>query len=124
MRSASARRRATPTLARRGVALAKARERERGLAQVLRRQRAGVDARAAQHRVPLDDRHALAEVGRLRRALFAGGAGADHDQIEVRCHLAIVVGAAPHGKPWPVHWSDGTRSGQRAAIVSITPLAV
>ena len=65
------------------LALAVAGEEERGLAQRLRRERAGVDAGAAERGRLLDDGDALAEVGRLHGALFAGGAAANHDQIVV-----------------------------------------
>ena len=64
-------------------ALAKAGEVERGLAQRLGGDGAGVDHRAARLGRALDDADALAEVRRLSGALLAGGAGADHDEIEV-----------------------------------------
>src|SRR5207253_5770068 len=64
------------------AAVAKAGQRQRGLSQGLGRKRAGVGRRAAEHRLPLDHGHALAEVRSLRRALFTRGAGADDHQIE------------------------------------------
>jgi hypothetical protein len=49
------------------AALAEAGEIERGLAQGFRRQRAGVGRGAAEEGLALDERDALAEIGRLRR---------------------------------------------------------
>ena len=60
------------------------REVERGLAQRLRGQRARVHARAAQRGRLLDERDALAEIRRLRRALLARRARADDDEVELR----------------------------------------
>ena len=68
------------------LALVVAGEEERGLAQRLRRQGAGVHAGATWLRCDLDDRDPLAEVGRLGRALFTGGAAAHHHQIVVVGH--------------------------------------
>src|SRR5438105_2783151 len=62
-------------------ALAESGEMKRRLAQRLRWNRAGVDARAAQHRLALDERDALAEVRGLGRSLLAGRPGADHDEV-------------------------------------------
>src|SRR5206468_8119561 len=63
------------------AALVEAGEVQRGLAQGLGWNRAGVHARAAEHRLALDERHALAEVRRLRRALFTCRTGADDDEV-------------------------------------------
>src|SRR5437867_1020825 len=68
-------------------ALVEAGKVERGLPQRLRRNRARVDAGPADLGSLLDDGDTLAEVRRLRRALFAGRPGPDHDQV--------VVGHAP-----------------------------
>ena len=67
-------------------ALAKTREIQGGLAERLGRNPPGVDRRAARLRRALHDTHALAEVGGLRGALFAGGSGADHDEVVVFAH--------------------------------------
>src|SRR6059036_828172 len=48
----------------------------------LARQRTGVDARAAEHPLLLDDGHTLAQLGRLDGGLLAGGTAADHQQVE------------------------------------------
>src|SRR5207253_4966407 len=48
----------------------------------LARQRAGVDARAAEYLLLLDDGHALSQLGRLDGGLLAGGTAADHQQVE------------------------------------------
>jgi hypothetical protein len=61
---------------------------ERGLAQGLGRQRAGVDRRAARLRLLLHHHHALVEVGRLGGALLAGRARADDDEIAIASHRA------------------------------------
>jgi hypothetical protein len=68
------------------LALPVAREKERRLAQCLGRQCPRVDGRAAGLRFSLDDGDSLAEVRRLNGPLFARGAGAHHDQIEVVGH--------------------------------------
>ena len=54
------------------------------LAQRLRRDRAGVDADAADHVPPLDDGSLLAELGRRDRRTLAARAGADDEQVVVR----------------------------------------
>ena len=63
------------------AALPEAGEVQRRLAQRLRRNGAGVDARAAEDRLALDERDTLAEVRRLRSALLAGRSGADDDEV-------------------------------------------
>ena len=68
------------------TALLESREEERGLAQRLGRNRPGVDGGAAGLRGALDEADALAEIGGLRGALLAGGAGTDDDQVEVFGH--------------------------------------
>ena len=55
------------------------------LAQGLGGDGSGVHARPAEDGLALDERHALAEVGRLRRALLAGRSGADDDEIVHSC---------------------------------------
>jgi hypothetical protein len=62
-------------------AVMEAGEMERGLAQRLGGDGAGVHARAADDRLALDQRDALAKVRRLRRALLTGGTGADDDEV-------------------------------------------
>ena len=44
--------------------------------------RLGDQDRARWDRALIDEGHALAEVGGLRRPFLPGGAGADHDQVE------------------------------------------
>jgi hypothetical protein len=61
--------------------LSEAREVERGLAQRLRWDRPGVDAGAAHVGRSLDEGDPLAEVGGLSRALLAGRARSDDDQV-------------------------------------------
>ena len=51
-------------------------------AQRLRRHRAGVGRDAAERAAALDQRHALAELGRLHGGALPGRAGANRDQIE------------------------------------------
>ncbi len=68
------------------LALPVAGQEERGLAQRLRRERAGVHRRAAGLLRALDARDALPEVGGLRGALLAGGSAADDDEIVVVLH--------------------------------------
>ena len=68
------------------VPLPEAREEQRGLAQGLRGERAGVDGGAARLGLPLDDRDALAEIRGLRGALLARGAAADDDEVVVAIH--------------------------------------
>jgi hypothetical protein len=55
---------------------------ERRLAQRLGGKRAGVDGGAPGLSLALDERHALAEVRRLRSALLSAGAGAHDDHVE------------------------------------------
>ncbi len=69
------------------LALAITGQEERGLAQRLRWKRSGVDRRAARFLRALDDGDALLEIRSLRRAFFAGGSTADHDEIENVAHL-------------------------------------
>ncbi len=54
---------------------------ERRFAQRLARHRPGIDARAAQIRPAFHKRHALAKVGRLRRAFLSGRPRADHYEV-------------------------------------------
>src|SRR5439155_11647616 len=61
--------------------LTEAGEVQRRFAESLGRNRTRVHARAAWHRIALDERHAFAEVRGLSRPLLAGGTGADDDQI-------------------------------------------
>ena len=63
------------------AALVEAGEVQRRFAQGLGGDRAGVDARAAEDRLALDEGDALAEVRRLRRSLFTCRTGADDDQV-------------------------------------------
>src|SRR5579859_8010925 len=63
------------------AALAKSGQMQRRLTQGFRRDRSGVDARAARDALPLDQRDALSEIRGLRGAFFARGAGAGHDQV-------------------------------------------
>ena len=56
---------------------------EDGLAQRLGRNGAGVEAHAAEHVRPLDDRHPAVELGSRDRRLLAAGARADHQHVEV-----------------------------------------
>src|SRR5262249_20161004 len=69
------------TLARRVAAVAATGE--NGLTERLARDRAGVDADAAEQPALLDDRGALAELRGLYRRPLAGGPAADAGQIEV-----------------------------------------
>ena len=62
-------------------ALPESGERQSRLAQRLRRNRAGVDARAAEDRLALDESDTLPKVRRLRSALLAGRSGADDDEV-------------------------------------------
>ena len=65
------------------AALTEAGEVERGLAKRLARDGAGVDQRAAEEAVLLDQGHALSEVGGLGRALLARRARPDDDEVEL-----------------------------------------
>src|SRR5262249_26386630 len=65
------------------VSAAEAREVQRGLAQRLRRHPCVDCARAARARAAIDDGDALAEIRGLRRALLAGGPGADDHEVEL-----------------------------------------
>ena len=69
-------------------ALVEAGEVEDRLADRLRRDRSGVDARAADLAVPLDERDAVAELRGLDRRLLPRGTGAEDDELEVGAHLA------------------------------------
>ena len=89
-------------------ALAQAGEIERRLAQRLGWNRAGVDRRAARLRRALDDADALAEVRRLRGALFAGRAGADDDEI-------VMVHAMRDGR-WAMWDLSRRESGDQARL--------
>src|SRR5262249_31387884 len=71
-------------------ALAQSREVQRRLAQRFGRNGAGIDARAAEVRLALDESDSLAEVGGLRGALLAGGAPADHDPV-VAIHARLTL---------------------------------
>src|ERR1700730_12495697 len=56
---------------------------ECGLAQRLRRDRAEIDAAAAEHGPAFDDRDLLVELGTLDRRALAGCLGSDRQQIVV-----------------------------------------
>src|SRR5689334_5421562 len=73
---------------------AEAGEVERRLAQRLRRHGSRVDARAAEDRLPLDERDAFAEIRRLRRPLLARRTGADDDEV-VHFQLPVASGRWP-----------------------------
>jgi hypothetical protein len=62
---------------------------QRGFAQGLGGQGAGVHGGAARLRGALDHRDAFAEVRGLRGALLTGRAGADHDEVETLGHPPI-----------------------------------
>ena len=64
--------------------LAESREVEDRLAQRLRRDRARVEADAADHLLAVDDGDLLAELGGRDRALLSGGPRTDHDEVVVR----------------------------------------
>jgi len=99
------------------AAVAKAREVERGLAQRLGRDGAGVDARAAQVRPALDQRDPCAEVRRLRGALLAGGAGADHHEVvRASCHRFRLGQAARRRPVFPRPRDSSPPTFQAAAI--------
>lgn len=85
---------------------------ERGFAQGLARESAGVDGRAARLRLRLDDRHALVEERRLDRALLTGRTGADYDQVEAR------------GRRDSRHPGDITPGGQRLLWMATAGLAL
>jgi hypothetical protein len=70
------------------AALLEAGKIERGFAQRLAGNGAGVDAASAHMLDALDNGNAFAEIGSLRAAFFARGATANHDEIElvVRSH--------------------------------------
>src|SRR5437899_3170300 len=63
-----------------------------GVLEGLARQRAGVDAGATEHPLLLDDGHPLAQLGCLDGGLLAGGAAADHQQVEFT-HRALIASA-------------------------------
>src|SRR5262245_14326852 len=65
---------------------AERREAEHRLTKRLARDRARVDAHAAETRLPLDHRDPTAELGRLHGGALAGGPAADADQAEVVAH--------------------------------------
>jgi hypothetical protein len=75
-------------------ALAHAGQVEDGLAQRLRRDRARVDADAADHVAAVDDSHAAAKLGRLDGRFLARRSGSDHEQVEVALH-GRVIGRTP-----------------------------
>ncbi len=76
--------------------LAKAREVENAFTQSLRRNGARVDADPADHLFPVDDRHALSQLGRGDRALLPGRAGPDHHEVvRVRLRSFHVGSLAP-----------------------------
>jgi hypothetical protein len=83
------------------LALAITRQKERGLTQRLRRERAGVDGGAARLGSALDDRDALSEVRGLRRAFLARRAATEHDEIEIEFHgvFSIVIWASRSRRP-------------------------
>ena len=85
-------------------ALAETRKIERRFAQRLRRHRAGIKARAAQMRGALDERDALAEIGRLRRAFFSGRAGTDGHQIEALHGASPMKTALQHPYKFLTNW--------------------
>src|SRR5215831_1048253 len=62
-------------------ALAEPGDVERGLAQGLGRHRARIDGGATEDGFTLDEQNPLAEIGCLGRALLAGGAGPDYDEV-------------------------------------------
>src|SRR5206468_7723898 len=62
---------------------ARAGERDDGLAERLARDGARVDAHAADAAQLLDDRRALAELGRLHGRALTGGPATDREEIEV-----------------------------------------
>jgi hypothetical protein len=64
-------------------AAGEAREEHDGLAEGLAGDGAGVDADAADAALLLDDRRALAELGRLDRRPLAGGPAPDADEVEL-----------------------------------------
>src|SRR5712664_2734946 len=70
------------------TALLEAGKVERGFAEGLAGNSAGVDATAAHMLGALDDGNAFAEIGGLGAALFTSRAAADHDEIEsiIRSH--------------------------------------
>ena len=76
----------------REVAVAEPGEEERGLAQGLRGERAGVRGGPASDGLLLDQGHRLAEVRRLRGPLLPRRPGADDDQVEIPSF---------HDGPWP-----------------------
>src|SRR6266849_4275512 len=65
------------------TALLQAREIQRGFAERLAGNRAGIDTTAAHMLAALDDGHAFAKIGGLRAGLLAGWTAADDDQIEI-----------------------------------------
>ena len=77
-------------------ALAEPGEVQDRLAQRLRRNRAGVEAHAADHLLAVDDGDLLAELRRGDRALLAGRAGADDDEVVRR---GVHRPSASHGRP-------------------------
>src|SRR5262249_42092501 len=86
---------------------------QRRLAQRLGGNSAGVDARATDVRLSLDEGDALAEVGRLRGAFFTGGARADHDQVvAIHARLPYVGRSAgrKHGGAMVEAWPNVTGS--------------
>ena len=82
---------------------------ERRLAQRLGGQPAAVDGRAAGPLLALDERHALAEVGRLGGALLAGRSGADDDEVEIRFAHAVPS------------WRAATLPASQAQVTESTP---
>jgi hypothetical protein len=65
------------------LALAKAGEKQNGLAQRFAGDRARVDADSAHHRSALDNADLFANLGGLYRRLLPGGSGTDHQHIVV-----------------------------------------
>ncbi|MCO5546658.1 hypothetical protein L7F22_000092 [Adiantum nelumboides] len=68
---------------------------EDGLAQGLRRDRAGVDADPAHHVAAVGHRHPLPELRRRDRGLLPTRPGADHHQVVVVGGVSRAVGASP-----------------------------
>ena len=89
------------------VALREAGQVQHGLAQRLRRDRAGVDADAAHHVAPLDDRDPLAQLGGGDGGLLPARSRADHQQV------VVVHGVVPF-TPAYLHVSPQTRDSDDA----------
>ena len=72
---------------------------QRGFAQGLARDRAGVDPGAADFAKFFDERDTFAKNSRGIRSGNAGRPAADHDYVEVSCHRCVLRGESKPNSP-------------------------